>query len=205
MPEKRFKKSIWVTWIAKLMAGESLCPWSAWFKTHYLNYEKVPSGPELIKWRLDHTRMVNELREQRLKAGEKVFIEEDNRFSFKTKLNLTLDGKPDLIAVSSNGATIYECKSNEQKDSHQVQLMIYLYCIPQCLKQYQNIKLKGCLLYYPNNKIEIPTSLIDDRFVDHFNYWIRILGADTPPVKASSKNECLFCNITKAGCSERIE
>jgi hypothetical protein len=27
MIEKRFKKSIWVTWIAKLMAGESLCPW----------------------------------------------------------------------------------------------------------------------------------------------------------------------------------
>jgi hypothetical protein len=39
----------------------------------------------------------------------------------------------------------------------------------------------------------------------YLDYWIEILGGDIPPVKAPSKNECLFCNITKANCPERVE
>jgi len=203
--EKRFKKSIWVTWVAKLMAGESLCPWSAWFKTHHTNYEKVPPRREFIKYRLDHSRMINELREERVTKGEKVFVEGANRFSLEIKPNLTLDGKPDLIALLEDRATVCECKSEGQKDSHQIQLMIYLYCLPRCFDQYKNIKLEGCLLYYPSTRIEIPQSMIDEGFIDHLNYWLKILGADTPPAKAPSENECLFCNITKADCPERVE
>jgi len=149
--------------------------------------------------------MLNELREERLAVGEKAMIEDANRFSFEVKSDLTLDGKPDLIAVSQDEATVYECKSNEQKDSHQIQLMVYLYCLPRCLKQYQDIKLKGCLIYYPNKKIEIPLSIIDDKFIDHFNYWLKILGADNPPIKAPSKNECRYCNITKRDCPDRLD
>ena len=186
------------------MVEESLCPWSAWFKTHYANYEKTPSNPEFIKYRLDHSRMINELRNERLGKGEKVLVEDANRFSFEIKPGLTLAGKPDLIAISENKATVYECKSEAQKDSHQIQLMIYLYCLPRCLDQHKNIKLEGCL-YYPNTKIEIPQSMINEGFIDHLNYWLEILGADTPPAKAPSKNECLFCNIAKTDCPERVE
>ena len=203
--EKRIKKSIWVTWVAKLMAGESLCPWSVWFKTHYANYEKVLPKREFIKYRLDHSRMINELRKDLLASGEKVFVEEANRFSFEIKPNLTLAGKPDLIALSENKATVYECKSTTQKDAYQIQLMIYLYCLPRCFDQYKNIKLDGCLLYYPSTRIEIPQNMIDDRFTDHLNYWLKILGEDTQPAKAPSENECLFCNITKADCPEKVE
>ena len=202
---KRSKKSVWVTWIAKSMAGESLCQWSAWFKTRYRNYEKVSLSPNFIKYSLDHSRMINELRKERLAKGEKVFVEWANRFSLETKPNLTLDGKPDLIALSDDKATVYECKSTAKRDSYQIQLMIYLYCLPRCFDQYKNVNLTGCLLYYPNTKIEIPQSMIDEKFVDHLNYWLKILGADIPPAKAPSENECLFCNITRADCSERVE
>lgn len=202
--EQRIKKSIWVTWVAKLMAGESLCPWSAWFKTHFI-YEKVTPRRDFIKYSLDHSRMINELRKERLAKGEKVFVEWTNSFSLKIKPNLTLAGKPDLIALSEDKATVYECKSKIQKDSHQVQLMIYLYSLPRCFDQYKNMKLEGCLLYYPSTKIEIPQSMIDERFTDHLDYWLKILGEDTQPAKAPGKNECLFCNITKADCPERVE
>ena len=201
--EKRFK-SVWVTWVAKLMVGESLCPWSVWFKTHFI-YEKVPSRDKFIKYRLDHSRMVNELRKERLAMGEKVFVEEANRLSLEVKPNLILDGKPDLIALCEDKATVYECKSGGQKDSDQIQLMIYLHCLPRCLDQYKNMKLGGCLLYYPNTRIEIPQSKIDESFIDHLKYWLEIVGADIPPAKAPSKNECLFCNIAKANCPERVE
>jgi len=203
--DKHFKKFIWVTWVAKLMAGESRCPWSAWFKTHHINYEKVQSKCEFIKYQLEHSRMINELREERLAKGEKVFVEDANRFSLEIKPKLTLNGKPDLIALSEDKAIVYECKSGVQRDSYQIQLMIYLYCLPRCFNQYKNIKLEGCLVYYPNTRIEVSQSIIDERFIDHLNYWLNILDADTPPAKAPSENECLFCNITKANCPERIE
>ena len=198
-------KSIWVTWVAKLMVGESLCPWAVWFKTRYTNYEKVPPKDDFIKYRLGHSRMINELRKERLAKGEKVFVEEANSFSLKIKPNLTLNGKPDLIALSEEKATVYDCKSGVQKDSDQIQLMIYLYCLPQCSEQYKSMKLEGCLLYYPNTRIEIPQSKVDKVFIDHLKYWLEILGADTPPAKAPSKDECLFCNISKDYCPERVE
>ena len=203
--EKRIKKSIWVTWVAKLMAGESLCSWSAWFKTHYSNYEKVPSKCEFIRYRLDHSRMINELRKERLARSEKVFVEEANRFSLEIKPNLTLDGKPDLIALAEDKATVYECKSAAEKDSYQIQLMIYLYSLPRCFDRYKSLKLGGCLLYCPGTRIEIPQSMADETFADHLNYWLEILGSDIPPAKAPSENECLFCNITKSDCPERVE
>ena len=149
--------------------------------------------------------MINELRKERLAKGEKVFVENANRFSLEIKPNLTLDGKPDLIALAEGKATVYECKSAAEKDSYQIQLMIYLYCLPRCFDQYKNMKLAGCLLYHPNNRIEIPQSRIDERFIDHLNYWLKILGTDAPPAKAPSGNGCLFCNITKADCPERVE
>ncbi len=202
---KRIKKSIWVTWIAKLMAGESSCPYSAWLKTNYSNYEKTPSNPEFIKYRLEHSRMINELRKERLSKGETVFVENANRFSLEIKPNLSLAGKPDLIALSKGKATVYECKSAGEKDSHQIQLMIYLYCLPQYFNRYQSSGLQGYLVYHPNTKSEIPQSTVDKNFIDNLYYWLEVLGSDEPPAKAPSENECLFCNIAKADCPERVE
>jgi hypothetical protein len=202
---KRLEKSIWATWIAKLMAGESLCSWPAWFKTHYAKYEKAPLKPELIKYLLVHSRMIDELKNERLAKGEKVFVEGANRFSLEIEPTLTLAGKPDLIALSKDTATVYECKSEGQKYSHQVQLMIYLYCLPRCLDQYKNMKLEGCLLYHPSNKVEIHQCMIDQGFIGNLNYWLKILGSDIPPAKTPSENECSFCDFAKTDCQERIE
>lgn len=182
-----------------------MCSWSVWFKTHYPTLERAPLKPEFIKYRLDHSRMINELRNERLAKGEKVFAEGANSFSLEIRPNLTLAGKPDLIALSGDRATIYECKSGAQRDSYQIQLMIYLYCLPRCFSQYKNMKLEGCLLYYPDNRITIPHSMIDKEFIDHLNYWLKILGSDIAPTKAPSENECSFCNIAQADCHDRVE
>jgi hypothetical protein len=129
--------------------------------------------------------MINELRKERLAKSEKVFVEGANRFSLEVKPNLTLDGVPDLIALSEDKATAYECISKGKKDSHQIQLMIYLYCLPRCFDRYKNMNLEGCLWYYSNTRIEIPQSMTNESFVDHLNYWLEILGADIPPQLAN--------------------
>jgi hypothetical protein len=34
---------VWVSWITKILAGESSCVWSAWLRAHYQT-AKAPNG-----------------------------------------------------------------------------------------------------------------------------------------------------------------
>ena len=40
---------IGVTWLTKLMAGESQCEWASWFRAHY-NWDKPASDFDVAKW-----------------------------------------------------------------------------------------------------------------------------------------------------------
>ena len=71
MPLPRENPYIWVTWLAKLLAGESSCEWSAWFRAHYQDWAKPPSDFNQAQWMLDHTALVNQARESREKLGYK--------------------------------------------------------------------------------------------------------------------------------------
>jgi len=187
------------------MSGETSCYWALWFKSNFINYEKIPDDPELIKWRITHTRILDELRKERLAVGEKIFIEEGNRFSIEVGPGIFVEGKPDLVAISENDATIYDCKVGEQKASHQVQLMIYMYAMAHCLNKYPNLNVKGCLRYNQGNEVEIPNRLIDENFIKDLKYFAGILSAESPPGTAPSKNECRYCNITKRDCPGRLD
>lgn len=202
---KRFKKSIWVTWLAKLMAGDLSCYWELWFKSNFINYEKIPESTELAKWHINHSRMLYELRKERLAAGEEIFVEGKNRFGVEVKPGIFLEGQPDLITISEDNVTMYDCKTGEQKTSHQIQLMIYMYYVFHYLNKYPNLNPKGCLRYNQGFKVEVPDTLIDEKFIKNLNYFIAILSGEEPPIKAPGKFECKYCNITKEDCPERID
>lgn len=34
---------IWVTWITGLLAADKQCEWSAWFRTHFKDFDRPPS------------------------------------------------------------------------------------------------------------------------------------------------------------------
>ena len=83
MPLPRENPYIWVTWLAKLLAGESSCEWSAWFRAHYQDWAKPPSDFNQAQWMLDHTALVNQARESREKLGYTVFTENQNSFRLR--------------------------------------------------------------------------------------------------------------------------
>src|SRR6266480_3870274 len=51
----------------------------SWFKAHYENYDKAASDFDTAKWNIDHTRRLRQLRLERSKLGERVFIEGEKR------------------------------------------------------------------------------------------------------------------------------
>lgn len=202
--KKRDRKFIWVTWLAKLMAGELSCFWSLWFKTNFTNYKKIPESPELTRWQIDHSKLLYELRKERLAAKEKIFVEGRNRFSIEVNPGVLLQGVPDLITISDNEVTIYDCKTGGQKASHQIQLMIYMHYILHQLNKYPGLNPKGRLRYSQGLELEVPDSLIDEKFIKDLKYFLAILGGEEEPMKAPSKFECQYCNISKIDCPERI-
>ena len=78
MATKRDGVFVWITWLARVMAGEQNCEWASWFKAHHENYDKAPSDFDTVKWNIEHTRQLRRLRLERRKLGERVFLQGEN-------------------------------------------------------------------------------------------------------------------------------
>ena len=204
MTVKRTMPYIWVTWLSKVMAGEQSCIWASWFKTKHEGYDKVPSDFNAAQWKLEHTRLLTDFALERQRQGDQVYIEGQNRFKYKRQSGLILAGIPDVIGKRSDGVAVYDMKTGSPRTSDQVQVMIYMYCLPRCMDEYRDVQLDGCVVYR-THQVPIPAATIDDRFSDNLHHFLNMLEADFPALKVPSARECHFCEITKADCSERID
>ena len=90
---------------AGLLAGESSCEWSAWFRAHYQDWARAPSDFNSTQRMLDYTALVNQARESWERLGYEVFTENQNSFRLRGRSG-TVAGKPDLIAVKGNNSVM---------------------------------------------------------------------------------------------------
>ena len=75
---------IWVTWLPRLLSGESSCEWAAWFKAQHegSSWTRAPSDFDQAGWLMDHTALLNEQREVwEKKQGCSVLTEAQNSFT----------------------------------------------------------------------------------------------------------------------------
>ena len=88
---------IWVTWLPRLLSGESSCEWVSWFKAQYDgdSWSRMPSDFDLTKWLIDHTALLNQSREAWERKGFSVQTEDQSRLSLRGS-SAVLAGKPDL-------------------------------------------------------------------------------------------------------------
>ena len=203
MPRPRENPYIWVTWLAKLLAGESNCEWSAWFRAHYQDWARPPSDFNQAQWMLNHTALVNRERESRERLGYVVHMEGQNSFRLRGR-SATVAGKPDLIAVKGNNSVIIDARTGRPGPSHAVQVMTYMYAVPLALEQYRGIRFQGQVIY-PDAQVGIPASGLDQKFIERLGGLIRRLASETPARRVPSGSECRFCDITATDCPERVE
>ena len=114
MAQLRSSPYIWVTWISRLLTGDSSCEWSSWFRANHESWSwaKAPSDFDQTAWMLRHTALVNELRNRWEERGHVVTTEAQNAFTLRGAA-ATLAGKPDLIAVRDNTVTIIDAKTGK--------------------------------------------------------------------------------------------
>lgn len=202
--EQKAIPSIWVTWLSRLMADETQCIWSVWFRTHF-KYEKLKTNFDSARWNANHRILVNDRINFLEAAGYTVYVEGENRFEVLGRDHLVrVAGKPDIVAIKGVEAWVEDCKTGQRKNSDFYQMLIYLLLLPVSLAPCQGLPLQGRLIYR-DEVVEIQAAQVNEDFRTQFRTAIAALSNPTPARKVPSLHECHFCDISSGYCPERIE
>jgi hypothetical protein len=190
-----------VTWVAPLLDGSSSCSWAAWFKAHF-TYLKVTTFSDPT-WQQEHGLMVTSSREAFITDGFDVTEEDANKFCLKSG-NITLAGKPDLIAVRAGRVLVVDCKSGMRHASHLAQVMVYMAVLPVVRPDLKGRSIEG-LIQYRDDEVSIPAEAVNAEFRAQLRSTIHLVGGAEAPPRAPSAQECRFCSIGAQDCSDRAE
>lgn len=208
MAIRRMTPYIWVTWLAKLLVGDSSCEWAGWFKAQHEgnSWKKVPSDFDLEAWLRKHTKAVNAERSEWEQQGYIVSTEDQNSFALNGK-SATLGGKPDLVATVGDEGVIIDIKTGKPHESHKIQVMLYMYALPKAHGVYRNCEFDGRIIYNDYEDVIIPSeAAAEESFQsDVFSLIKRLANADRAARKVPSTRECRFCDISSVDCPERME
>lgn len=205
MTKARTGSYIFVSWLSKLMAGETQCQWGAWFKAHYRDYPKMPSDFQRATWLVEHNKCLNELCAELESQATSMYRESQNKFAVKRKAAV-IGGIPDLVVLGKDGSyTVYDVKTGQARPSDVVQVMLYMVCLPYSSSGiYKGKKLTGCVVYN-TERTPIPAEAINDTFNKQVAHFLNILDNASQPAKTPSYAECRYCEITNEDCPERID
>ena len=199
----RSEPYIWVTWLTKLLAGESMCEWSSWFRAHNKDYDKLPMEFDVATWTIDHRELVNARRAQLLDEGYTVHIEDENAFKRIGQTGIVVSGKPDILAIKDDVGVIEDCKTGRPRTSDQLQVLVYMLLLPIGNPLTENVTLSGRVVYKTNG-VDIPASGIDEVFRGRFVEMVRKVGGDKPLPKSPTWAECRWCDIGPSDCLYRV-
>lgn len=214
MKKARNKVFIWISWLAKLMAGEIQCEHSCWFKSHF-SFDKLPSDFNLVRWTMDHNALVHKTRDELELQGYKVTIEDQN--SFKVIVNEALvSAKPDIVAVRTIPTRreltveklVIDCKTGRPKNSDQVQVLLYMMYLPHThqsltTEELQRLPWEGRVVY-KKTAVPVPSVMLTKSLIAIAKDTIgKLSGACAR--KVPSERECRKCDISESDCPERLE
>lgn len=189
---------IWVTWLANVMSGSVSCQWQYWFQAHHLLRERRQSF-DSVAWQVGHTRLLTEVKQELFDAGLRPRSEVG--ISFRVPgVDVTISGKVDCLVEDESGVMLYDCKTGKPRDSHQVQLMAYMYGI-STYPQYRSSSISGTLVYR-EQRVEI--SHLPGEFASDLTFFVSLLAREEPLAKEPG-HDCEFCRITAFDCPEREE
>jgi len=203
MREQRDAPYIWVTWLTKLLAGEALCEWSAWFRAHHKTYDRLPVDFDVASWTVEHNELVSARREQLRDAGYRVYVEDENAFKRIGKTGIVVSGKPDILAVREKEGVIEDCKTGRPRTSDQLQVLTYMLLLPIRDPRCSGVTLSGRVVY-KSSTVDIPTTALDDAFRARFVALVQKVGGQSSLPKAPSWSECRWCDIGPADCLYRV-
>ena len=196
---------VWVTWLPRLLSGESSCEWASWFKAQHEgdSWARMPSDFDQASWMMNHTSLLNQQRQHWEALGYTVLTEGQNSFNLRGS-SAVLAGKPDLVARRRDQVTVIDAKTGRPSPAHTAQVLLYMYALPRALERYRGLSIAGQVAY-PDRVVDIPPEAVDGKFVENLGGLMHRLASETPARRVPSPGECRFCEITPADCPERAE
>jgi hypothetical protein len=204
MATRRDAPYIWATWLTKLLSGESHCEWSAWFRAHHKDYDRLPTDLDVAAWTLEHGQLVQTRRERLTAEGYEVFVEDDNAFRRVGKTGIIVSGKPDLVAFRDGAGVVEDCKTGRPRTSDSAQVLVYLLLFPIGNPRCAGLKLSGRVVYR-SGTLDVPPESLDEAFRGRFVSLVQKVGGDRPLPKNPAWGECRFCDIGPADCLYRVD
>ena len=194
---------VWVTWLPRLLSGESSCEWASWFKAQHegWSWSHMPSDFDQAGWLLNHTALLNQQRQRWEQQGYSVLTEGQNSFNLRGS-RAVLAGKPDLVARRRDQITVIDAKTGRPSPAHVTQVLIYMYALPRALERYRGLSIAGQVAY-PDHVLDIPGDAVDGSFVENLGGLITRLASQMPARRVPSPAECQFCEITPSDCPDR--
>jgi hypothetical protein len=194
---------VYVTWIAKLLAGDTSCEYLAWFKAHY-KIKKQATTLDLARWTADHATLVRRTAAALCAEGYAVSLERQNYLSLASTQNtFVLAGTPDIIAVKDEQALVVECKSGTSRNADVLQTQVYQAMLG-CTAAYDGYQIDG-RVQYRDQAIEIPAASIDATFRDRLRRLVNVVGNPQALLPTPSVQECRWCDLTTTECPARME
>lgn len=196
----RPKPYIWVTWLARVMAGEVACHWQYWYQAHHLVRDKQPSDFDHVAWGIAHTRLLTDLRREVARPG--VRMQTEFRFSIHVPpTETTVAGKVDCLVDDGQNLVVYDCKTGQPRDAHRVQVMLYMHALGS-YERFADRRIRG-MVVYPDSRFEIP--YLPPDFRDQVEYFVaQLADRATPALKAPGEG-CRYCALTLFDCPDREE
>jgi hypothetical protein len=200
---ERSNPFIWVSWLSKAMAGEKQCEWACWLRSHY-QWEKLPSGLDLVKWTANHAELLRARRATLEAEGFTVYVEDQNSFTLIGQTGIEVSGKPDIVAIRGQEAYVEDCKTGTPRHSDHFQVLVYMLSLPHVEGPWKGLKIEGRLIY-DHSIVDVPSSKIDADLTELFRKTVQTIGGPEPARKVPSRGECHYCDISQADCPERVE
>lgn len=204
MATRRTDPYIWATWLTKLLSGENQCEWSAWFRAHHKDYDRLPTDLDVAAWTLEHGDLVRARRERLLADGYEVFVEDDNAFRRVGKTGIVVSGKPDLVAFRDSECVIEDCKTGRPRTSDTTQVLVYLLLFPIGNPRCAGLRMSGRIVYR-SGSLDVPIDSLDPSFRERFTSLVQRVGGEKPLAKNPAWAECRFCDIGPADCLYRVD
>ena len=194
---------VWVTWLPRLLAGESSCKWASWFKARHEgdSWARMPSDFDQAGWLTNHTVLLNQHHERWEMQGFTVLTEGQNSFNLRSS-SAVLAGTPDLVARRRNEVTVIDAKTSLPSPAHETQVLIYMYALPRALRSYRGLTISGQVAYHV---VDVSADAVDGRFVENLRGLMRRPASRLRARRVPSPDECRFCEITLALCLERAD
>ena len=157
---------VWVTWVSRLLVGESSCEWGSWFKAQHdgSSWQKVPSDFDQVQWLMKHAELLEQTRSYYQRQGYQVSLDSQNAFTLRGN-TATLSGRPDLVATRDNETVVVDVKVGQPSAAGIAQVLTYMYALPRAQKsRYGEVSLSGQVVY-PDGPVDIPAEAVNDEFV----------------------------------------